>query len=61
MSKLIADEESSDHPWSDAELSALLRQRGFPISRRTVTKYRMLLRIGAAGDRKAQKKMQDAG
>jgi RNA polymerase sigma-54 factor len=58
--KLLADEEDPNHPWSDQQISALLRQRGFPISRRTVTKYRMIMKLGAAGDRKAQRKIQDA-
>jgi RNA polymerase sigma-54 factor len=60
LSRLIAEEEDPEHPWSDQEISSILRARGFPISRRTVTKYRMIMRIGAAGDRKAQRRMQDA-
>ena len=60
LSRLLAEEEDPGHPWSDQQISALLRQRGFPISRRTVTKYRMIMKIGAAGDRKAQRKIQDA-
>jgi RNA polymerase sigma-54 factor len=60
LSRLLGEEEDPEHPWSDQEISNILRQRGLPISRRTVTKYRMLLKIGAAGDRKAQKKIQDA-
>ena len=60
LSRLIMEEEDPEHPWSDLEISVMLRQRGFPIMRRTVTKYRMILGIGAAGDRKAQRKIQDA-
>ncbi len=60
LSRLIGEEEDPSHPWSDQEISVLLRQRGFPISRRTVTKYRMILSIGAAGDRKAQRKIQES-
>jgi RNA polymerase sigma-54 factor len=60
LSRLIAEEENPESPWSDQELSAILKQRGTTISRRTVTKYRMILKIGAAGDRKAQRKIQDA-
>ena len=60
LSRLISEEEDPENPWSDQELSAILKQRGTTISRRTVTKYRMILKIGAAGDRKAQRKIQDA-
>lgn len=60
LGRVIQEEEDPARPWSDQELSVILKQRGFPISRRTVTKYRMILGIGAAGDRKAQKKIQDA-
>jgi RNA polymerase sigma-54 factor len=60
LGRLLAEEEDPGHPWSDQEISAILKQRGFPISRRTVTKYRMILGLGAAGDRKAQKKIHDA-
>jgi RNA polymerase sigma-54 factor len=60
LGKLIAEEEDPTKPWSDQEISEILKRRGFPISRRTVTKYRMIMKIGAAGDRKAQRKIQDA-
>jgi len=60
LSRLLAEEEDPARPWSDQQISGLLRTRGFPISRRTVTKYRMIMKIGAAGDRKAQRKIQDA-
>jgi len=60
LARLLAEEEDPNRPWSDQEISEILKRRGFPISRRTVTKYRGILRIGAAGDRKAQRKIQDA-
>ncbi len=58
--KLLSEEEDPQNPWSDKDISVHLKQRGFPISRRTVTKYRGIMGIGAAGDRKAQNRIQDA-
>ena len=58
LKKLIEDEEDSEKPWSDQEISILLKDRGFPISRRTVTKYRLNLGIGSASDRKAMARMR---
>ena len=60
LARLIAEEEDPTRPWSDQEISEILKRRGFPISRRTVTKYRMILGVGAATDRRAQRKIQDA-
>lgn len=60
LARLIAEEEDPNHPWSDQEISIKLKSRGLPISRRTVTKYRMILGIGAATDRRAQRRIQDA-
>jgi RNA polymerase sigma-54 factor len=60
LSRVISEEENPESPWSDQELSVILKQRGTAISRRTVTKYRMILKIGAAGDRKAQRRIQDS-
>ncbi len=58
LNKLINEEEDPANPWSDHEISEILKQRNSPISRRTVTKYRQILGIGAAGDRKATGKIQ---
>ena len=58
LKKLIDEEEDSEKPWSDQEISGLLKERGFPISRRTVTKYRLNLGIGSASDRKAMARMR---
>lgn len=59
LQKLIGEEEDPESPWSDQEISDILKQRNLPISRRTVTKYRQILGIGAAGDRKAMRRIQD--
>jgi RNA polymerase sigma-54 factor len=45
---LVAGE---DRPLSDAELAARLGPRGYPVARRTVTKYRIRLGIAAAAQR----------
>jgi RNA polymerase sigma-54 factor len=45
---LVAGE---DRPLSDAELAARLCSRGYPVARRTVTKYRIRLGIAAAAQR----------
>lgn len=51
ISALIREEDKRD-PLSDMRLSELLSARGIPISRRTVAKYRELLRIPSAAGRK---------
>lgn len=48
---LIAKEDKQ-HPLSDEKLSHLLQEKGFPCARRTVAKYRLLLQIGNAQQRK---------
>ena len=53
MLKEIVDQENKKKPWSDEDLSRLLTERGTPIARRTVTKYREQLMIPAARLRKA--------
>lgn len=60
LQKLLAEEEDPENPWSDQEISEMLKVRSLPISRRTVTKYRMKLGIGAAGDRKAMRRIQES-
>ena len=44
--------DAEPHPLSDAELMALLADRGFPVARRTVAKYRALEGILPAQMRK---------
>ena len=60
LEKLISEEEDPENAWSDQEISEILKERGSPISRRTVTKYRQILGIGSASDRKAMRKLRDS-
>ncbi len=41
----IVSKESPYKPWSDQEMATLLKEKGLPIARRTVTKYREQLSI----------------
>ena len=49
--EIIANEDKSE-PLSDEDLVAKLTQAGFPIKRRTVTKYRKMLKIQSSRQRK---------
>ena len=51
LSDCIAAEDKSK-PLTDEELTAILKQKGYPIARRTVAKYRELLNIAVARLRK---------
>ncbi len=46
------DAEDKSKPLTDEELTAILKQKGYPIARRTVAKYRELLNISVARLRK---------
>lgn len=48
----IIDSESTGQPLSDAEITRQLARQGLTVARRTVTKYRQMLRIDAVGRRK---------
>ncbi|MCB1202136.1 MAG: RNA polymerase factor sigma-54 [Leptospiraceae bacterium] len=48
----LVGQENSEKPYSDSELTTLLREKGFDVQRRTVAKYRNLLHIAAMADRK---------
>lgn len=48
----IIGAESAEQPLSDAEITRQLAQQGLKVARRTVTKYRQMLRIEAVGRRK---------
>ena len=50
--KDIIDAESPDSPLSDAEITRQLAQQGLHVARRTVTKYRQMLRIEAVDRRR---------
>ena len=48
----IIKAESADHPLSDAEITRQLATQGLVVARRTVTKYRQMLRIEAVDRRR---------
>lgn len=48
----IIEAESSDNPFSDAQITRQLAQQGLTVARRTVTKYRQMLRIEAVDRRR---------
>ena len=50
--KNIIDNESKNHPYSDEQLCLLLKEQGVNIARRTITKYREILRILPSSKRK---------
>jgi RNA polymerase sigma-54 factor len=50
--KDIIDSESPTEPLSDAEITRQLAQQGLVVARRTVTKYRQMLRIEAVDRRR---------
>lgn len=50
--KDIVDSENKDNPYTDDELTEMLNQKGFPVARRTVAKYRQQLNIPVARLRK---------
>jgi RNA polymerase sigma-54 factor len=48
----IIDKEDKSNPWSDEDLVNKLKETGYPVARRTVTKYRKMLRIPSSRQRK---------
>jgi RNA polymerase sigma-54 factor len=60
MRELIAAEDPNA-PLSDAELARLLAQQGLRVARRTITKYRALMRMPSVDVRRADRKARDAG
>lgn len=48
----LIDAEDKKHPLSDEKLSALLKQKGYDIARRTIAKYREIMKIPIARMRK---------
>lgn len=48
----IVDKEDKSKPYTDEELAALLKEKGYPIARRTVAKYRKQLDLPVARLRK---------
>ncbi|MBX7066562.1 MAG: RNA polymerase factor sigma-54 [Parachlamydiales bacterium] len=51
LKKLIASEDKK-YPLTDDQLAKALKEKGFPIARRTIAKYRNKLKIGSASQRK---------
>ncbi len=60
MKELIAAEDPRS-PLSDAELARLLAQQGLRVARRTITKYRALMRMPSVDVRRAEVRMNDLG
>ena len=50
--KLVLDNEDKKNPYSDEELTKVLNEKGYSIARRTVSKYREMLKIPVARLRK---------
>ena len=50
--KLIIDKEDKNNPYTDEELTEVLKKKGYSIARRTVSKYREVLKIPVARLRK---------
>ncbi|MDD6823548.1 MAG: RNA polymerase sigma-54 factor, partial [Paraprevotella sp.] len=44
----LVDAEDKAHPLSDDRLAELMSEKGFPIARRTVAKYRGMMNIPSA-------------
>lgn len=59
MKELIAAEDPRA-PLSDAELARLLAQQGLKVARRTITKYRALMRMPSVEMRRAEAKLLSA-
>ena len=50
--KNIIQDENSNHPYSDEQLSLMLKGQGIQIARRTIAKYRIALKILPSNQRK---------
>ncbi len=50
--KEIIDKEKTNKPYSDEKLSAMFKERGVLVARRTVAKYREMLKIPSSAERK---------
>lgn len=57
----IIEAESPEQPLSDAEITRQLARQGLTVARRTVTKYRQMLKIEAVGRRRRHSPAQTAG
>ncbi|CAO5678479.1 MAG: RNA polymerase sigma-54 factor 1 [Holosporales bacterium] len=52
--KKFIQQEDKKSPLSDDDLSILLKQDGINIARRTISKYRMILKIGSSSERRVR-------
>ena len=52
--KEMVDAEDKASPLSDEKLALLLKEAGYPVARRTVAKYRGVLGMPGAGERRAK-------
>lgn len=52
--KALVDAEDKRHPLSDEALAAKLKEQGYPVARRTVAKYRGILKIPGTSERRAK-------
>ena len=50
----LVDAEDKRHPLSDEALAAKLKEQGYPVARRTVAKYRGILKIPGTSERRAK-------
>ena len=50
--KTVVEDEDKSKPYSDEQLVDILKEKGYPIARRTIAKYRDLLDIPVARMRK---------
>jgi RNA polymerase sigma-54 factor len=50
--KELIEQENPEKPLSDLKLSKILAEEKINIARRTVTKYREMMRIGSTAERK---------
>lgn len=57
--KRLTDAESANKVLSDDKLVGLLKEMGFNVARRTVTKYREAIGVGSSVERRRQKKLRD--
>lgn len=55
----LINTEDKTNPWSDDELVKKLQEAGYPVARRTVTKYRKLLNIPSSRQRKDWSGLED--
>ena len=58
--KTIITEENKKKPYTDERLAAILKEKGYPIARRTVAKYREQLELPVARLRKEIQSPKDA-